>query len=611
MSRGPKPAKSKEAKAPVARKSPKGDAARVRDLEKRLAEALQREAEALKRETKALEQQTATAEILKVISSSPTDLAPVCRTIAENAWRVCGGYDAHVFLRDGEWLRMAAHQGGSESLPAPGDLRVSPGFISGRAILEQRVVQVRDLSESAEFPEGRELARRLGYRTNIAVPMLRNGQPIGAIAVARGEVQPFSETEIQLLKTFADQGVIAIENVRLFTELQEKNAALTQAHAQVTQALDQQTATSEMLKVISRSTFDLGAVFQALAENAVRLCEADRAFIYRFESGVLRMAVAYNAPPELKEFVEQHPIAPGRQSASARAALERRTIHVHDAAADREYTYAQQFQSGTRLAVPMLKDDVLVGVILIYRFEARPFSSKQIALVETFADQAVIAIENVRLFKELEARTQDLTRSVGELRALGEVGRAISSTLDLETVLNTVVSRAVQLSGLDGGVVFEYDEAAEEFVQRAMTDTSGTLAEARRSTRIRKGEGVLGRTAITLEPVQVADIALPGAYEGRLREILIDSGIRAILAVPMVRESQLIGCLGVTRNQPGDFPADIIDLLRTFGTQSALAIQNARLFHEIEDKSRQLEAASRHKSEFLANMSHELRTPLN
>jgi signal transduction histidine kinase len=160
-------------------------------------------------------------------------------------------------------------------------------------------------------------------------------------------------------------------------------------------------------------------------------------------------------------------------------------------------------------------------------------------------------------------------------------------------------------------VVFEYDEAAEEFAQRAMTDTGGVLAEARRATRIRKGEGVLGRTAITLEAVQVPDIARPGAYEGRLRDTLIESGVRAILAVPMVREDQLIGCLAVTRNQPGDFPVETIELLRTFATQSALAIQNARLFHEIEDKSRQLEAASRHKSEFLANMSHELRTPLN
>ena len=241
----------------------------------------------------------------------------------------------------------------------------------------------------------------------------------------------------------------------------------------------------------------------------------------------------------------------------------------------------------------------------------RPYTNKEQQLVETFADQAVIAIENVRLVTELQARTQDLTRSVEQLTALGEVGRAVSSTLDLETVLSTIVSRAVQLSGLDGGVVFEYDEPTEEFVQRVATETGGTLAEVRRTTRFRKGEGVLGRTAITLEPAQVPDITVPGAYESRLRENLIASGIRAILAVPMVREDRLIGCLAVTRNHSGEFAAETIELMRTFATQSALAIQNARLFREIEDKSRQLEVASQHKSEFLANMSHELRTPLN
>src|SRR5262249_25705363 len=206
-----------------------------------------------------------------------------------------------------------------------------------------------------------------------------------------------------------------------------------------------------------------------------------------------------------------------------------------------------------------LKGDELLGVIVTWKREVKPFTDKQIALVETFADQAVIAIENVRLFKELEARTQDLTRSVEQLTALGEGGRAVSSTLDLETVLTAIVARAVELSGLDGGVVFEYNEGAEEFVQRVATETGEALAQARRTTRIRKGEGVLGRTAITQEPAQVPDITVPGAYEGRLRENLIESGIRAVLAVPMVREGRLIGCLAGTRNRPGALPAEPIE----------------------------------------------------
>src|SRR5262249_6148389 len=232
----------------------------------------------------------------------------------------------------------------------------------------------------------------------------------------------------------------------------------------------------------------------------------------------------------------------------------------------------------------------------------------EIELLRTFADQAVIAIENVRLFKELEVRTRDLTRSVGELRALGEVGQAVSSSLDLETVLTTIVSRAGQLSGLDGGTVFEYDETSEEVVQRATRGTARVLAGR---AVVRRGEGVVGRTAVTLEPVGVWDIRMGSAYESRLREALLGAGVRAIIAVPIIREGRLLGGFAVNRNTPGEFPAETIELLRTFATQSALAIQNARLFHEIEDKSRQIEAASRHKSEFLANMSHELRTPLN
>ena len=303
------------------------------------------------------------------------------------------------------------------------------------------------------------------------------------------------------------------------------------------------------------------------------------------------------------------------ETTAGQAILARAVIHVPDI----EEPSAREFlrQSGRLLGfrsavtVPMLRENEAVGAITVARLEPGEFSDTEVALLKTFADPAVIAVENVRLLKELEARTAALTRSVEQLTALGEVGRAVSSTLDLETVLSTIVSRAVHLSGLDGGVVFEYDEGAQEFVQRVATETGGALAEARRTTRIRKGEGVLGRTAITLEPVQVSDITVPGTYEGRLRENLLESGVRAILAVPMVREGHLIGCLGVTRNSPGEFPAATIELLRTFATQSALAIQNARLFHEIEDKSQQLEAASRHKSEFLANMPHELRTPLN
>ena len=558
--------------------------------------------------TESLEQQTATAEILRVIASSPTDIQPVFDAVAESAARLCEAGDVSVFRREGYRLVFVAHHGPIAQRHGDFSLPLVRGTVGGRSVLESRTVQVADLqNEDREFlPEAVENARRFGFRTILSVPLLREGIAIGGIQLRRTEVQLFSERQIALLQTFADQAVIAIENVRLFKELETSNLNLTTA-------LDQQTATSELLKVIGRSTFDLQPVFETLAENAVRLCEADRALVYRFDGRLLRLVVAHNASAELRAFIERNPFGPGRQSCAARTALERRTIHIHDAQADPDYTYGSRQVDPFRtiMGIPMLRVNELLGVIIIYRHEVRPFTDSQIALLETFADQAAIAIENARLLSELQARTQDLTRSVGQLTALGEVGRAVSSTLDLETVLSTIVSRAIQLSGTDGGSVYEYDEATEEFSLRASRDLPDAYVERVRDTRPRKGEGAVGRVAQTREPVQIVDIADATAYESRVRNILLQMGLRALLAVPLIAEDQLVGALIVMRKRTGAFAAEEVTLLQTFATQSALAIQNARLFREIEDKSRQLEVASQHKSEFLANMSHELRTPLN
>ncbi|HET7006106.1 MAG TPA: ATP-binding protein, partial [Candidatus Binatia bacterium] len=245
------------------------------------------------------------------------------------------------------------------------------------------------------------------------------------------------------------------------------------------------------------------------------------------------------------------------------------------------------------------------------RTEPRPFTDKQIKLLETFAAQAVIAIENVRLFKELDARTNELTRSVGELKALGEVSQAVSSTLDLETVLTRIVSHAVQLSGTDGGAIYEYDEPSQEFHLRATDHMEEELITALRNNPPRLGDGVVGRAAVNREPVVVPNILEEHGYAPRMRQLLERFGFRASLAVPLLREDRIIGGLVVRRKATGEFRPEVIELLKTFATQSVLAIQNARLFREIEEKSQQIEAANRHKSEFLANMSHELRTPLN
>jgi GAF domain-containing protein len=550
----------------------------------------------------ALDTQTATSDILRVISRSQTDVQPVLDVVARSAARLCTSYDASIFRLDGEILRLVAHYG--PVLVPPGFVMpVVRGLVGGRAVLDRQPIQVANLQmQTEEFPEGSAIAREHGFHTLLSVPLLREGAAIGIIALRRIEAQPFTETQIALLQTFAHQAVIAIENVRLFNETKE--------------ALEQQKASGEILGVISSSPTKVQPVFDVIVQSAVRLCRGLFATLFQFDGTLIQPVASHNVTAaQLEAYRRWYPVGTGGATVVARAIAERRVIHIEDtessALPEISKDVARTFGYRTLLVIPMLRQGAAVGALGVSRGEPEAFSERDIALLQTFADQAVIAIENVRLFKELEARTADLTRSVGQLTALGEVGQAVSSSLDLETVLTTIVSRAVQLSGLDGGVIFEYDEAAEEFAQRAAVEQAGALAEARRTIPIRKGEGVVGRTAVTLKPAQVPDITAPGAYEGRLRETLIASGVRAVLAIPMLREARLIGCLAVTRNTPGDFPSDMIELLRTFSTQSALAIQNARLFLEIADKSHQLEVASQHKSEFLANMSHELRTPLN
>jgi GAF domain-containing protein len=556
--------------------------------------------------TEALEQQTATGEVLRVIASSPTVLQPVLDTVIANAVRLIGAEHGHIRQYDGEFLQGVAYCNvEAEEVIALREMPLRPGrdTAPGRAFLERKPIHVPNV----ELWELTPPPYRAG--TILAVPMLREGTPIGTFSVWRKNVMPFTERQIELVTTFADQAVIAIENVRLFQELQARNRDLTEA-------LEQQTATSEILRVISSSPTDLQPVFQTILDNAVRLCEAQNGAMFRFDGETLRGVALCNASPGMGAYTLGTPFRPGRESAVRRVALERRLVHVPDVLADPELTayrtgpYREQGMRSV-LAVPLLKENDLIGAIVIHRKEVRPFTDKQIELVTTFANQAVIAIENVRLFQELEARTRELVQSVGELRALGEVGQAVSSTLDLETVLTRIVSHAVQLSGTDGGAIYEYDEHSEEFLLRATDHMEDELINALRTNPPRLGDGVVGRAAASREPVQIPNILEERTYAPRMRQMLERFGFRASLAVPLLREDRIIGGLVVRRKSTGVFRPEVIELLKTFATQSVLAIQNARLFREIEEKSRQIEAANRHKSEFLANMSHELRTPLN
>jgi signal transduction histidine kinase len=380
---------------------------------------------------------------------------------------------------------------------------------------------------------------------------------------------------------------------------------------ELSESLAQQTATSEVLRVISSSPGELEPVFQTMLENATRICEAAFGSMLLREGDGLRRVAIHNAPPGFLEFDSRTPvISPNVSNALRELWNTKQVVHVTDLMASDPNDPIAKFAGGrTLVVVPMLKEDELMGAIGIYRQELRPFTEKQIELVTNFANQAVIAIENVRLLNELRARTDDLARSVGELQALGDVSQAVNSTLDLEQVLTTIVQRAVQLSRTDAGAIYVFDEARQEFRLRATYGMSEDMIVAITDRRIGTGDAHIGPAATERRPIQVADIQ--NEPPSPINDINVREGYRAVLIIPLLRPDHIVGALVVRRKVPGEFPQSTIDLLETFADQSVVAIQNARLFSEIEEKGKQLAVASQHKSQFLANMSHELRTPLN
>jgi GAF domain-containing protein len=553
-----------------------------------------------------LQQQTATADVLKVISRSTFDLQTVLNTLTESATQLCAADRGAMLMRDGDVYRVSAIYGYSpeaQKYALEHPLRADRGSGSGRAALEGKAIHIPDVLADPEYAAA-DYQKALGYRTTLGVPLLRDGTTIGVFALNRDKVNPFTDKQIELATTFADQAVIAIENARLLNELRQRTSDLTES-------LEQQTATSKVLEVISRSAFDLQAVFETVAESSVRLCGADRAFIFRFDGELLRMVVAYNSPPEFKEWVAQHPIRPGRYSGSARAALERRTIHIPDVRADSEYTYGAKDAESIRtiLGVPILKGDNLLGVMMIYRLEVKPFADNQIALVETFADQAAIAIDNVRLFEAEQQRSRELAESLQQQTATADVLKVISrSTFNLQTVLDTLVESAARLCEADMSSIVRLKGTAYEHA--ASYGLAPELHEYMRNFRLERGRGtVAGRVALEGQVVQVVDIETDSDY------VLVDAmrraGTRTILGAPLLREGAPIGVIVLMRKAVRPFADKQIELVTTFADQAVIAIENVRLFDEIQDKSRQLEEASQHKSQFLANMSHELRTPLN
>ena len=574
--------------------------------------------------SEALEYQTATSEVLNVISRSPTDVQPVFDMIAESAARLCEAQFCFVYRFDGQLLHFVAHRSltpevleiNQRAYPAPPSRR----SVAARAILERRVVQIPDVNADPDYALG-AMAAAGGYRCGVAVPILRDGLPIGAIAVTRAQTGLLPDRQIELLKTFADQAVIAIENVRLFDEVQTRTEELTES-------LQQQTATADVLKVISRSTFDLPAVLETLVAWAVRLCEADTGTIRRREGDTFPVAATFGLTAEQRDHFARYSTKPDRGSVFGRTILEGRTVHVPDVLTDPEYNRPrmQEFISvRAGLGVPLVREGTVVGVFSVQRREPRPFTDKQIELVTTFADQAVIAIENVRLFDEVQSRTRELSQSVDELRALGEVSQAVNSTLDLETVLTTIVGRAVQLSRTDGGAIYVFDEERKEFHLHATYGMSETMIAAITDRHIGLGDANIGAAAVQRKPIQVPDIRNEPASP--VNEIILREGYRSILAVPLLRPNHIIGALVVRRKTPGEFPQSTIELLQTFADQSVVAIQNARLFENVGTRTRELAKSLEDlrttqdrlvQTEKLASLgqltagiAHEIKNPLN
>ncbi|RPH60287.1 MAG: GAF domain-containing protein, partial [Acidobacteria bacterium] len=405
----------------------------------------------------ALEQQTATSEILRVISTSPTDVQPVFDSIVRNAVRLCDALHGGVYRFDGRLLHAVANAGYTDEqlehwrrqFPRP----VSAEDLSGRTVLTRGVVRIADHESETGMrfsPEIRANLRARGTRSLLSVPMLRQNEVIGVISLGHGQVDAFSDSHVALLQTFADQAVIAIENVRLFTELQENNRALTDAHAQMSEALERQTATSEILRVISRSPTDTQPVFDTIAARAARLCVARDAQVLRVEGDQLRLVAAYGSAsmPSIRSISRGHAVG--------RAVIDRQPIHVRDMAeAIREFPETSAPQHGVQsvVAIPLMRNDVAVGVIRVSRTQVQPFTEQQIALLQTFADQAVIAIENVRLFTELQQNNEALTRAHAQVTetleqqtATSEILRAISSSpTDVQPVFDAIVHSALRL----------------------------------------------------------------------------------------------------------------------------------------------------------------------